>query len=186
MRCFNLVTAGIALAASVTGLAQGPTYRQGRTPTEQEIKAWDIAIGPAGKELPPGSGTAKVGATVFVQKCRACHGATATEGPARRLVGGKETLDTDKPVRTTWSWPYATTIFDYINRAMPLNRGGTLSADEVYALTAYLLYLNEIIQETDVIDAKSLPKIDMPYRSHYHPPNPVWKPGMKNPMGYYP
>ena len=101
-------------------------------------------------------------------------------------MGGKDTLTTSTPVRTPWSWPYATTIWDFINRAMPLNNGGTLKADEVYALTAFILYRNEIIKETDVIDAKSLPKIEMPFRSHYDPPHPGWKPEMKRPLGFYP
>ena len=182
----SVLAPALVLAACVTALAQGPTYRLGRAPSEQEIKAWDIAISPDGKELPPGKGTAKEGALIYIEKCATCHGENLKEGRARVLVGGKDTLTTATPVRTPWSWPYATTIWDFINRAMPLNNGGTLKADEVYALTAFILYRNEIIKETDVIDAQSLPKIEMPFRSHFDPPHPGWKPGMKRPLGLYP
>lgn len=187
----SVLTPVIVLAACVTALAQGPTYQLGRTPSEEEIRAWGIIVGPAGKELPPGSGTAKEGATVFAQQCKVCHGATGAgrqgmEGPGPAVVGSLGTITNAVPMRTPWSWPYATTIWDYINRAMPLTKPGSLSADEVYALTAFLLYQNKIIQETDVIDAKSLPKVQMPFRDNFEPANPGWKPGMKRPFGYYP
>ena len=160
----------------------------GRTPSEKKSGPGTSLIGPEGKELPPGSGTAKEGAKIFAQKCAACHGPTErgcqelpdwTAGPA--LVGGKGTLNTANPVRTIGSyWPFATTIWDYINRAMPRRQEGSLSADEVYALTAFLLYRNDIIQESDVIDAKSLPKVQMPNRNGFIPANPVeWQPGMR-------
>ncbi len=165
----------MALAASVGALAQTPTYNLGRTPSEEEIRAWDIAIGPAGKELPPGSGTAKEGAKIYARKCAFCHGPTGTEklpgGSRYPLVGGQGTLTTPLPVKSIGSfWPFATTIWDIINRAMPKNQEGSLKADEVYALTAFLLYRNGLIQESDVIDAKSLPKIQMPNRSGFIPP----------------
>ena len=185
MRWLNLLVPVMALAACVTALAQSPTFNLGRTPSEREIKAWDIAVGPEGKELPPGSGSAKQGARIFeLRGCAGCHGPNATEGPAPRLVGGVGSLNTPNQLRTVGSyWPFATTIWDFINRAMPLNQGGWLSADEVYALTAFLLYRNGIIQENDVMDAKSLPKVQMPNRDGYRPP-PIseWKPGMPRPF----
>jgi mono/diheme cytochrome c family protein len=162
----------MALGATIAAFGQAPDYSNiGRSPTVEEIQAWDFSIGPAGKELPPGSGTPTQGAEIFARKCAACHGATA-EGSqfAPRLTGGKGTLNTPQPVRTIGSyWPFATTIWDYINRAMPPKQGGSLAASEVYALTAFLLFRNEIIRETEVMDAKSLPKVQMPNRSGFVP-----------------
>ena len=185
MRCgFNLLVPVMALAACVAALAQMPIYNVGRTPSAEEIRAWDISIGPAGKELPPGSGTAKEGTKVYAQKCAACHGPTGAETEAEPrpglypnpLVGGKGTLNSIHPVTTIGSfWPFATTIWDYIHRAMPQGEEGSLSANEVYALTAFLLYRNDIIQESDVIYAKSLPKIQMPNRNGFVPPRPDLK-----------
>jgi len=171
--CFcKLLLPLMALAASMAALAQGPTYNVGRSPTKEEIRAWDISIGPDGKELPPGSGTAKQGAAIYAKKCAACHGPTG-EGSqlAPHLLGGKGTLTTLQPVRTIGSyWPFATTIWDYINRAMPQGQGGSLSANEVYALTAFVLFRNSIVGESDVIDSKSLPKVQMPNRNGFIPP----------------
>ncbi len=153
-------------------LAQTPTYNLGRTPSAEEIRAWDIAIAPAGKELPPGSGTAKEGAPIYAQKCAQCHGPTGTEAKFLHgaLVGGKGTLASPRALRTVGSfWPYATTLWDWINRAMPLYEEGSLSPDQVYALTAFLLYRNDIIKESDVMDAKSLPKVQMPNRNGFVP-----------------
>lgn len=185
MRCFNILVPVMALAACVTALAQGQTYNGlGRTPTQEEIQAWDISVGPEGKELPLGSGTVKEGAQIYVVKCAKCHGATGETGPGTgpfsqflgRLVGGKGTLDTPHPVRTVGSyWPYATTLWDFISRAMPRGEAGTLSANEVYAVTAALLYWNGIIQETDVMDREMLPKVQMPNRNGFVPPHPDWK-----------
>jgi len=164
----------VALAISFAARAQAPDYANvGRTPSEVEIRAWNITIGPEGKELPSGSGTAQEGAKLFAAKCSACHGPTAEGSPlAPRLVGGKETIKTLQPVRTIGSyWPFATTVWDYINRAMPRNQEGSLSASEVYSLTAFILYRNDIVREDDVIDAKTLPKIKMPNRDGFLPPN---------------
>jgi cytochrome c len=134
-------------------------------------------VGPQGKELPPGRGTAREGASIYAQKCAACHGATGTEGPADRLVGGQGTLAGDRPVRTVGSyWPYATTVWDYINRAMPVNNPGSLTPNEVYALTAFILSRNGIVQETEVMDRESLPKVRMPNRDGFVPDaRPDWK-----------
>jgi len=173
MRCGSrsFLAPVLALAACAGALAQTPAFNVGRTPTAEEIKAWDISISPDGKGLPPGSGTALQGAPIYARKCAVCHGPEGTGGKAPALVGGKGSLTSITPVKTVGSfWPFATTIWDYINRAMPLGAGGTLPADEVYAITAYLLYRNGIIGESDVIDAKSLPKIQMPNRDNFVPP----------------
>lgn len=174
MRCFyKLLVVFAALTAAAAAWAQAPNYKNvGRAPTTDEIQAWDRAVGPAGKELPAGSGTAKEGAEIFADKCAVCHGPSG-EGSqmAPRLVGGKGTLKTPQPVLTVGSyWAFATTIFDFINKAMPRGQEGSLKPDQVYALTAYLLYKNEIIKETDIIDAKTLPAIQMPNRDGFIPP----------------
>lgn len=162
----------ILLAASIGAQAQTPTYRGiGRAPTEQEIRAQDFSISVDGTELPPGRGTAREGAPLFAQKCAGCHGPELQGSPlGPALMGGKGTLTTTRPVKTIGSyWSFATSIWDYINRAMPRNQEGSLTADQVYALTAFLLFRNEIIQEGDVMDAQSLPKIQMPFRNGFLP-----------------
>ncbi len=163
MRCSpRLLLPIIASAACITALAQGPTYNLGRTPTAEEGQTCCLPIAPDGGGLPPGSGTAQQGASIFAQKCASCHGATGREGPWDVLVAeGTEAL------RRRY---FATSIWDFINRYMPpvrrtqWNEGGLLSPDEVYALTAFLLYQNRIIEETEVMDAGSLPKVQMPNR----------------------
>ena len=176
MRCSRSLLVPVLMGmAAMTMAAQAPTYQVGRTPTSEEIQAWDIAVGPEGKELPPGGGTAKDGARIYAQKCAACHGATGAEAGLqepkphvyrRALVGGKETLKTIHPIKSIGNWwPYATTLWDFINRAMPADKPGSLSADEVYALTAVLLFRNGLIKENDQIDGARLPKIQMPNRN---------------------
>jgi mono/diheme cytochrome c family protein len=171
---FNFLLPAVALAACIPAAAQTPDYKNvGRAPTAQEIQAMDIAIGTDGKELPPGGGNAKTGAVLYAQKCAACHGENQ-EGSAQApaLVGGKDTLTTLHPKMTVGSyWPFATTIFDYIRRAMPRFQEGSLKVDEVYSLTAFLLYRNSIIKEDDLIDAATLPKIKMPNRDGFVPQN---------------
>ena len=140
--------------------------------TAEQIAGWDLSIGPDGENLPPGSGTAARGAEIFAAKCAACHGADGTGGPNDALAGGHGTLASAEPVRTIGSyWPYATTIFDYVRRAMPYTAPQSLTNDEVYALTAHLLHLNGIIDEDLVVDAAALPAIEMPnaggFRSAY-------------------
>ena len=170
----RLLAPVVAVAACVTAAAQTPDYKNvGRTPTAQEVQAMDIAIGTDGKELPPGSGNAKTGARLFNEKCVACHGENQ-EGSAQApaLVGGKGTLTSLHPKMTAGSyWPFATTIFDYIRRAMPRYAEGSLKVDEVYSLTAFILYRNDIIKEDDIIDATTLPKIKMPNRDGFIPQN---------------
>ena len=174
------------LLMGVSALAQSPTYGVGRTPTPEEIRAWDISIGPTGAELPPGRGTAKEGAQVYVKTgCAGCHGANGMGGRAPDLKSKSG------PDAETWSRgrilpvraPHATTVWDYINRAMPLNREGTLTADQVYALTAYLLYINGVIAEDHVLDAESLPKVKMPIGDAYAA-LPDWKPKTRRLRGY--
>ena len=110
------------------------------------------------------------GASIFAAKCAMCHGATGREGPKDRLVGGRNTLATEKPVKTVGSyWPYATTLYDYIHRAMPFNAPQSLSPDETYSVIAWLLYQNGIIEEGTIIDARSLPAITMPNRDGFVP-----------------
>jgi mono/diheme cytochrome c family protein len=172
MRCgFSFLLSIVALFAGTSAFSQAP-YNIGRTPTADEVKAWDISVGPDGKELPAGSGVAKDGEKLYAQQCAMCHGAQGEgtkNGP--HLIGGKGTLTSEKPVNTVGSfWPFATTIWDYINRAMPRNKPQSLTPDQVYSLTAFLLYRNGIIAENDVMDAKSLPKVEMPNRQSFIPP----------------
>ena len=148
----------------------------GRAPTPAELRAWDLSIGPDGAELPAGSGTVAQGSLVFTQRgCAACHGPTGVEGPGPELVGGKADLSTNYfPIRY---WPFAPPIWDYIKRAMPYDKPGQLTNDEVYALTAFLLYKNDISKEGEVMDAKTLPKVQMPHRADYKGPSPAnWTP----------
>ena len=174
MRYFKFWLAPVlgGLLACAAAFAQAPNYGNlGRAPSKDEIQAWNQSIGPEGKELPPGSGTAKQGEEIFASKCAACHG-PAGEGSqlAPRLVGGRGALNIPTPSRTLANyWPFATTIWDYINRAMPPKQQGSLSASDVYALTAFILYRNEIIPEGQIIDAKSLPKVKMPNRDGFVP-----------------
>ena len=174
MRCLrlSLALAFLTVAACAPTFAQTANYPGiGHTPSKDEVQAWNDSIGPEGKELPPGSGTAKQGEQIFANKCAACHG-PGGEGSqlAPRLVGGRGALNIPTPSRTLANyWPFATTIWDYINRAMPPKQQGSLSASDVYALTAFILYRNEIIPEGQVIDPKSLPKVKMPNRDGFLP-----------------
>jgi S-disulfanyl-L-cysteine oxidoreductase SoxD len=164
------------MGASV--LAQSPTYGVGRTPSAEEVRALDISIGPTGEELPPGRGTAKEGAEVYKQKaCAVCHGATGIGGPAPALKSkaGPEVPIWQRERILPLRAPFATTVWDYINRGMPLGKEGTLTADEVYALTAYLLFINQVIPEDEVLDRQSLPKVKMPIGDDYAS-LPDWKP----------
>jgi len=182
----SVLPIALVLLIGVPALAQGPTYGVGRTPTADEIRAWDISIGPTGEELPPGRGTVKEGALAYRAKgCAGCHGATGVEGNSPNLkskVGPEVELwkrGRILPLRA----PFATIVWDYINRGMPLNREGTLTADEVYALTAFLLYINDVIPEEQVLDRESLPKVKMPIGDDYAP-LPDWKPRSPRLKGY--
>ena len=162
---FAMCFAGAALLASGTGQA-APDF--GRPATADELAVWDISIPPDGRGLPPGSGTVKQGAAVYTAKCLACHGEKGVGKPADALVGGIGTLATATPLKTVGSyWPYATTLFDYVRRAMPYDRPMSLSSDEVYAVSAYVLSLNGIITEDATMDAGTLPKVKMPNRNGF-------------------
>ena len=157
-----VVAAGCARATVVE------TPNLGRPATAAQIAGWDISVGPDGVGLPPGSGTAAKGAVVYEQKCQACHGAKGAGQSNDRLVGGQGTLASKTPVRTIGSyWPHATTIFDYTRRAMPYVQPQSLTDDEVYAVTAYLLHLNGIIGDNDEINARTLPTVKMPNRDNF-------------------
>jgi cytochrome c len=148
----------------------GTDYRLGRSATEEDIRPWNIDVLPNGQGLPAGRGRAREGARIYAEKCAKCHGRTGREGPADVLVGGRDTLKTDKPIKTVGSyWPYATTLFDYINRAMPWDAPQSLTADEVYAVSAWLLHQNGIIAEDAVLDAQTLPAVQMPNRLGFIP-----------------
>jgi cytochrome c len=150
----------------------GP-YGLGTVPTRQQIAGWNIdASRPDGSGLPPGSGSVSQGKQVYEQTCVACHGADGS-GPMDRLVGGKGTLDSKKPVRTVGSyWPYATTLWDYIDRAMPFNNPHSLSPDQVYAVAAYVLFLNHIVPQDATMDRDTLPKVKMPNQGDFIRPDP--------------
>ena len=157
----------IALAGCASPLTR-ETPNLGRVATPAEVAGWDVSIPPDGTGLPPGRGTSAQGAVVFERKCQSCHGERGAGQPNDRLVGGHGTLASKTPVRTIGSyWPYATTVFDYVRRAMPYTQSHSLSDDEVYAVTAYLLRLNGIIGESDVMNAETLPKVRMPNRDNF-------------------
>jgi S-disulfanyl-L-cysteine oxidoreductase SoxD len=166
VKCLALCAA-ILVAFPV--LAQAPQFGQALTPAD--IAPWDISIGPDGAGLPSGSGTAARGEAVYAAKCQACHGGKGVGGPNDALVGGFGSLAAGKtPVKTVGSyWPYATTLFDYIRRAMPFPQTKSLTNDEVYAVSAYVLHLNGIIGTEEVLDAQSLPKVKMPNRDGFIP-----------------
>jgi cytochrome c len=162
--------AGLLLAAcatSETGTpAKGPAL--GEAVSAAEIARVDISIPPSGTGLPPGEGDARAGAKVYAAKCQTCHGEKGAGKPADPLVGGFGTLASKSPVRTVGNyWPYATTLFDYTRRAMPTTAPRSLTADEVYAVTAYILYLNGIIGETHALNAQTLPQVKMPNRDGF-------------------
>jgi mono/diheme cytochrome c family protein len=165
--CMILGAAMLVIAVAPAGAADGPQF--GKPVTAADIAAWDISIGPDGAGLPPGKGTVAQGETVYAAKCQACHGEKGAGRPNDRLVGGAGTIAPDKaPVKTVGSyWPYATTLFDYVRRAMPWDRPKSLTDEEVYAVAAYVLYLNGVIKQDDVLDAQSLPKVKMPNREGF-------------------
>jgi S-disulfanyl-L-cysteine oxidoreductase SoxD len=164
---------GAFVEGSRPAFAQTPTYGIGRPPTAGELTQIDIDVLPDGRGLPPGSGTAAVGKDVYAARCVTCHGPTGTEGPQDVLVGGGGTLAAGgpasrRPVKTVGSyWPYATTLWDYVRRAMPFDHPGTLTTNEIYSVTAYVLFLNGIVGERDVLDQSSVPKITMPNRNGF-------------------
>lgn len=148
--------------------ADNNTPSLGTAPSPAELSTADITIMPDGEGLPPGSGNAVSGALIYERTCSACHGDKGIGGISDVLVGGLGSLTGSKPLQTVGSyWPYATTLFDYVRRAMPYQNPGSLSTDEVYAVTAYLLRLNGIIGESESIDATTLPKVRMPNSGNF-------------------
>ena len=164
MRRLEIVLGALAGATSLSVAAaspEGPALGVPATP--EQVASWDVSIGPDGARLPPGAGTPRAGAAIFAEKCSACHGEDGQGNLGPRLVGGHGTIATAEPVRTVGSyWPYATTIFDFVRRAMPLIEPRSLTDEEVYALTAHLLRMNGIVDENFVAEAGSLPKVQMP------------------------
>jgi cytochrome c len=170
------LAAGAALIASAA-LAATPSPNLGRTPSAAELAAIDISIMPDGRGLPPGSGAVAQGAAVYAAKCQACHGANGAGGPNDRLTGGIGSLTSPRPVKTVASyWPYATTVFDYVRRAMPITAPQSLTDDEVYAVTAYLLSIDGIVAKDARLDAASLPKVRMPNRDGFVSWEPTERP----------
>jgi cytochrome c len=159
----------LALASGASAALAADTPGLGQPVTEADLVKWDLSIGPDGAGLPPGSGTAAQGAAIYVQKCEVCHGKDGGGGNANKLSGGIGTLaGPGEAVKTVGSyWPYATTVFDFTRRAMPWTQPKSLTADETYALTAYILKLNGIVGDNDVMNAESLPKVKMPNRDGF-------------------
>ena len=182
----RVLPVAFSLLMSLPVWAQGSTYGIGRTPSAEEIRARDISIGPTGDELPQGKGSAKEGALTYRSKgCAGCHGANGTGGAAP-ILKSKDPTNPDVwargrilPLRA----PFATTVWDYINRGMPLNREGTLTPDEVYGLTAYLLFINGVIPEDQVLDQQNLAAVKMPLGDNYAP-LPDWKARTPRLKGY--
>ena len=181
-RCKFLLPVMVLLACG-TAMAQLPTYKVGRPPTAEELRTWDNLVGPDGKELPVGKGTGQEGGVIFAAKCAVCHGKDgAGQFPFARLTGGVGTLNTANPIKTPASnMPYVTTLFDFINRGMPAwPMPRNLTADDVYALTAFILAKSGIIKDTDVMDKNSLMEVQMPNRHGFYPDPPQEKPDDKD------
>src|SRR5438477_5516779 len=168
MRDLALVMLSLVIAGCAGTAAVVETPNLGQPVKETEVAGWDISIAPDGAGLPAGRGTSAQGALVYEAKCQTCHGAKGAGQPNDRLVGGQGTLAGNAPVRPIGSyWPYATTVFDYVRRAMPFIQPQSLTDDEVYAVTAYLLNLNDIIGDQDEMNAQTLPRVTMPNRENF-------------------
>ena len=164
MTCLVCGTALAKEPAVVANLAP----ELGKPASEAELASLTLNVFPDGRGLPAGSGTVQQGQLLYAQHCVSCHGSEGVNGINDALAGGHNSLTSERPVRTVGSyWPYATTVFDYINRAMPYREPGSLSHDEVYALTAYLLHINGILEETATLDAVTLKRIKMPNRENF-------------------
>ena len=191
MRCsLKLLVPMMVLAAPVAVFAAERAFPNVGKPLGQaEIQAFDHMIGPEGKELPVGHGSPKEGAEIFAKRCEVCHGKNGENGITHHLVAGQP----GKPFKGPFYgvekdgpsyFPYPTIAWDYINRAMPASNPGSLKPNEVYALVAFLYYRNGIIKETDVMDEKSLPKVEMPNKNGFVPAKPVYPPDPKWPSWY--
>ncbi len=164
-----LVLLGIPLTA-VWSAAKSDSFHLGRIATQDEIRAWDIDVAPDGEGLPVGRGTVKEGAAVYAEHCAHCHGATGVEGPMPKLIGGQGTLVSERPLKTVGSyWPYATTLFDYIYRAMPFVAPQSLTPNQVYSVTAWILFQNGLLEKDAVLNQETLPKVRMLHRDGFVP-----------------
>lgn len=162
------VALGLAAALAFAVAASATEY--GRLASPDEIRLWDIDVLPDGTGLPDGSGNAARGGQVYAENCAACHGDRGQGAVADRLVGGRGSLASAQPVKTVGSfWPYATTLFDYVRRAMPYPAPQTLSDDETYAVVAYILNLNGLVPADATLDRSSLPATQMPNRDGFVP-----------------
>jgi cytochrome c len=161
------MAAAFAALAGAASAAEAPKF--GQPISEADAAAWDISIAPDGKGLPAGSGTPAQGAAIYAQKCASCHGDKGEGGVAPRLFGGIGTLKApQQPVQTVGSyWPYATMVFDFVRRAMPWDRPKSLTNDEVYASVAYILMLNGLMKEGEVLNKDSIMKVQMPNRDGF-------------------
>jgi cytochrome c len=166
---FRLTQGALAICGLLSFAADAQTsYGIGRSPTAAEIAAWNIDVGPDGRNFPPGSGTVERGREIYAAQCSSCHGAKGEGGLGDALAGGAGTLGTEQPVKTVGSyWPYASTLFDYIRRAMPLNAPQSLSTGDVYAVSGYVLYLNGLVSDRATVDAKLLSELRMPNRDGF-------------------
>ncbi|MAG32897.1 MAG: cytochrome C biogenesis protein CcdA [Deltaproteobacteria bacterium] len=173
VRAFGrLAAGGVAAWLLIAGLRVHAGPDLGQLAIQDEIAAWDISIAPDGRGLPPGRGTASEGRKLFLDKCAECHGQAGGGGMAEPLVGGIGSLASDEPMKTVGSyWPYATTLFDYVRRAMPYNAPQSLSNNEVYSLCAYILFLNELLPESAELNAATLPQVAMPNRYGFVDPS---------------
>ena len=163
----NLTGLALLLATSTVSAVEN-TPQLGKPAPQSLEKAWNLDIFPNGAGLPIGSGTAIQGKKIYQQYCLSCHGVDGTGDSAEELAGAKHGLTDSIPDKTIGTyWPYATTIFDFTRRAMPLNAPGILNNNQLYAVTAYLLYLNHLIKETEMINATTLPKVKMPNRNGF-------------------
>jgi hypothetical protein len=164
----------VSLLVGAAAFAADEIVKLGHVATPAEIAAWDIDVRPDGKGLPVGSGTVMQGEPLYEERCASCHGDFG-EGSGRYpvIAGGQDTLTYDRPEKTVGSyWPYATTLWDYLNRAMPYGDAQSMTADETYAVTAYVLYLNDLLDEEGSLDQDSLPKLKMPNQDNFTGPDP--------------
>lgn len=178
----------LVLSLTLAGPAAADPLGIGRPASHETIAAWDIDVRPDGQGLPPGHGSVRDGAALFAARCAGCHGARGEGAAAEPLAGGRGSLASAKPLRTVGSfWPYATTLFDYVRRAMPFDAPQSLTPDETYAVSAYVLHLNGLLPEEASLDAASLPRVAMPNRDGFTadprpdiaPPNPSARPSAR-------
>jgi len=178
----------LVLSLTLAGPAAADPLGIGRPANPEAIAAWDIDVRPDGQGLPPGHGSVRDGAALFAARCAGCHGARGEGAAAEPLAGGRGSLASAKPLRTVGSfWPYATTLFDYVRRAMPFDAPQSLTPDETYAVSAYVLHLNGLLPEEASLDAASLPRVAMPNRDGFTadprpdiaPPNPSARPSAR-------